>query len=87
MGHDVTKALTDPLAGKPGVEVEGRRLDPERRLPEMVEIKVDRVIRRRANRAGNAGEHGHCRAMDMAGGDKLHAGMALDDCCQLSGVA
>ncbi len=52
MGHDMTK----PFTGKPDMEVEGWRLDPERRLAQMVEIEVDRVIGSRANRAGNAGE-------------------------------
>src|SRR5580704_3735535 len=48
MGHEVAEAL----ARKPGVEVEGRRLDPEGRFSQFCEVQVDGVIRRRANRCG-----------------------------------
>jgi hypothetical protein len=82
MGYD----MTEPLTGKPIVEMKSRRLDLERRLAQMVEVEVDRVVWRGTNRAGNTGEHGQCGAMDVAGGDELHARMTANEGGQLSRV-
>lgn len=52
---------------KPGVQMEGGRLDPERWLTQMREIEIDGVIRCGTNRAGRAGKHRDDGAMEMAG--------------------
>ena len=36
---------------------------------------------------GDAGEHRQRRAVDVAGGDQLHARMTPDDGCEFAGVA
>ena len=72
MGHEVAESL----ARKPGVEVEGRRLDLEGRLAQFCEVEVDGMIGRRADRAGHCpqtssaqrGEHGRWRSVARADG-------------------
>ena len=44
------------------------------------------MIRRRANRGGNAGEHRQRRAMNVAGRDQLHARMTPDDRREFAGI-
>ena len=61
----------EALAGKPAVEMKRRRFDLERWLAQVVEIQIDRVIWRRANRGRDTGKHCQRRAMDVAGGDQL----------------
>src|ERR1700686_4417332 len=53
MGNEAAKSL----AGKPVVEIKGRRLDLERRLSQLLQIEIDRVIGRRADRGRNTREH------------------------------
>ena len=67
MGDDAAKALPR----KPAVEMKRRRFDLERWLAQVVEIQIDRVIWRRANRGRDTGKHCQRRAMDVAGGDQL----------------
>ncbi len=82
MGDDGAKSL----ARKPGVEVEGRRLDLERRLAQLGEIEIDGVVRRRTDRGRHAREHRQRRPVNMAGRDQLHARMTPDDGCEFDGV-
>src|SRR6266700_6115628 len=83
MGDDVAEAL----AFEPCMEMEGRRLDLEGRCAEVSEIEVDRMVRRRADRAGHAGKHGQDCAMDMPGDDELDARMAPDDRREVARIA
>src|SRR5207247_3980111 len=82
MGNHAAKSL----ARKPGVEMKCRRLDLERRLAQFCQIQIDGVIWRRTNRRWDTGEHRQDRAMNVAGGDQLHARMAIDDDGKLAGV-
>src|ERR1700741_4527434 len=82
MGHEPTKTF----ARKPGVEVEGRRLDLERWLTPLVEVEVDGVVGSRANRAGDDGEQRKRRAMEVAAGDKPSTRMTPDDRLKFAGV-
>src|SRR5687768_10135508 len=75
MGHDRAK----PLARKPAMEVEGRRLDLEGGLTQLSQIEIDGMIRGWADRGRNARKHGQCRAMNMPRCDQLHAGMTAHD--------
>src|SRR5712664_4851419 len=76
----------ESLARKPAVEMKGRRFDPERWLAQVIEIQIDRVIWRRANRGRDTGKHCQRRAMDVTCGDPLHARMAPDHSCQFAGI-
>ena len=82
MGDDAAK----PFARKPAMEMEGRRLDLEGGLAQFRQIEIDGVVWRRANRGRHTGKHRQRRAMDVAGGDQLHARMALDDIRKLVGI-
>jgi len=82
MGHQGA----EPLAGKPGVKVQGRRLDLERRLAQLREIEIHRMIGRRADRAWTAREQRQGRPMYMPAGDELDSRMAPDDRGQFAGV-
>src|SRR5258708_6681438 len=82
VGDDAAKTL----ARKPDVQMKGRRLDLERRRAQFRQIEVDRMVWRRTNRGRNAGKRRERRAMDVAGGDQLHARMALDDIRKLVGI-
>ena len=82
MGDDVAKSL----AGKPGVEMEGGRLDLERWLAQFRQIQIDGVIWRGTNRGRHARKHRQGRAMNMAGGDQLHARMTSDDGGKFAGI-
>lgn len=82
MGDDVAKSL----AGKPGVEMKGGRLDLERWLSQFPEIQIDGVIWRGTNRGLDAGKHRQGRAMNMTGGDQLHPRMPSDDGGKLAGI-
>ena len=75
-----------PLAGKPGVQVERRRLDLERGRQARIEIERDRVIGRRANGRWNAGERGQRSAMDVAGGDQAGARVPPQDGGEIGGI-
>src|SRR5262249_8603364 len=75
MRDEAAKTLT----GKPGVQVKGRGLDLERRLAQLRQVEVDRMIGRRAYRGRDARKHRQCCAMDVAGRDKLDARMTPDD--------
>src|SRR5262249_37310343 len=75
MGDEAPKALT----GEPGVQMESRRLDLERWLSQLCEIKVDRMVGRGTNRGRDAREHRQGRAMDMTCRDKLYARMTPDN--------
>src|SRR5260370_15680816 len=79
VGDDAAKTL----ARKPDVQMKGRRLDLERRRAQFRQIDVDGMVWRRTNRGRNAGKRRERRAMDVAGGDQLHAQIALDDLRQL----
>src|SRR5262249_29825028 len=74
------------FARKPGVEMEGRRLDLERWLTQLIEIEVDGVVGSRANRAGNSGEQRERRAMRVAAGDKTSTWVMPDDRFQLARI-
>src|SRR5882724_6191505 len=76
----------ESVTRKPAVEMKGRRFDLERWLAQVVEIQIDRVIWRRANRGRDTGKHGQRRAMDVTGGDQLHTRMAPDHSCQFAGI-
>src|SRR5271165_4561946 len=82
MGHQGA----EPLAGKPGVKVQRRRLDLERWRAQMRKIEVDGMIGRRADRAWMARKQGQGRAMNMPACDELDSRMAPDDGCQFIGV-
>lgn len=82
VGNDAAK----PLAGKPDVQMKGRRLDLERWLAQFRQIEIDGVVWRRANRGRHIGKRRERCAMDVAGGDQLHARMALDDIRELVGI-
>ena len=71
MGDDGPEALSR----KPGVEMEGRRLDLEGGFAQLRQVEIDRMIGGRADCGRHARKHGQCRAMDMPRGDQLHAGM------------
>jgi hypothetical protein len=75
MGNDGAESL----ARKPGVEVEGGRLDLEGGLAQFGQIEIDGMVRGRADRGRHARKHGQCRAMDMPRCDQLHAGMTAHD--------
>src|SRR6185312_14866997 len=75
MGYNMAVALT----GKPGVEVEGGRLDPEGRRAPFDEIEIDRMVGCRADRGWHACKHGQCCAVDVTRCDQLHAGMTAHD--------
>jgi hypothetical protein len=66
--------------------MEGRRLDLERRLTQMIEIELDGMVGNRADCARAACEHRQRRAMNVTGCDQLHARMTLNDCSQFSGI-
>src|ERR1700692_3671858 len=83
VGDDASKTL----AGKPAVEMEGRRFDLERGLAQFCQIKIDGVIGRRTDRGRYACEHRQRRAVNVAGGDALPARMAPDDGGELAGIA
>ena len=82
MGHEGA----EPLARKPGVKMQGGRLDLEARLAQMREIEVNSMIGRRADRAGTTREYRERRAMNMPAGDKLDPRMTADDRSQRVGV-
>src|SRR6185312_6766700 len=71
MGYDAAI----PLARKPGVEVEGGRLNLEGGLAQFGQIEIDGMVRGRADRGRHACKHGQCGAMDMARCDQLNTGM------------
>ncbi len=82
MRHHAAEALS----GKPAVKMKRRRLDLERRLPQLRQVKIDRVIGRRTDRSLNPGKHGQSSAMSVPGGNQLHAWMAPDEQRQLCGI-
>src|SRR6185369_15510103 len=82
MGHDVAESL----ARKPGVEVEGGRLDLEGGLAQFGQIEIDGMVRGWADRGRHTRKHRQCRAMDMPRCDQLHAGMTADDGCEIACV-
>ncbi len=84
--HSVRGNMPETVTGKPRVQVEGWRLDFERRFAEFTQIEINCMVRRGTNRGGNTGKHRQCRTMNMSGGDKLHPRMPLDDRCQFSGI-
>ena len=53
MGDEAAKALT----GEPRMEMKSRRLDLERRLAQVIEVEVDRMVGDRADRTGTARKH------------------------------
>ena len=65
--HDIA----EPLAGKPGVEVEGRRPDLKRRLAQFGQVAVNCMVRCRADRRRDTGKHCQCCAVDLTGGDLI----------------
>ena len=69
----------EPLARKPGVEVEGGRLDLEGGLTQFGQVEIDRMVRRRTNRGRYARKHRQRRTMDMPGADQLHPRMTPHD--------
>ena len=66
--------------------LKGRRLDLEGRLAQFREVEIDRVIGGGANRGGDTGEHREGGAVNVAGGDQLHARMAPDDRSEVARV-
>ena len=68
-----------PFARKPGVEVEGGRLDLEGGFAQFGQIEIDGMVRGWADRGRHARKHGQRRAMDMPRCDQLHAGMTAHD--------
>ncbi len=52
----------------------------------MLQIEIDRMVGRRADRGRHAGEHRQRRAVNMAGGDQSHARMAPNDRREFAGV-
>src|SRR5947209_1524478 len=83
MGHEMAAAIIR----KPAVQMEGWRLDPERRLSQMREVEVNRGVWRGTDRAGDAGEHRYDRSMKMARCDQPHARMPSYDAGKLGGIA
>jgi len=69
------------------MEMKRRGLDLERRLPQLRQIEIDRVIGRRTDGGRDPGKHGQGGAMNVPCGDQLHAWMAPDDRRQFSGIA
>ena len=82
MAHHAPKSLPR----KPAVQMKRRRFDLERGLAQLREVQIDGMIGRGANRGGDAGEHRQGCAVNVAGGDQLHARMAPDDWSQFIGV-
>src|SRR6185436_686887 len=82
MGYDIPV----PLARKPGVEVKGGWLDLEGGFTPFGEIKIDGMVRGRADRGRHTRKHRQCRAMDMPCCDQLHAGMTAHDGCEIARV-
>ena len=76
----------ESLPRKPAVEIKRRRLDLERWLAQFFQIQIDGVIWRRADRRWHAGKHRQRRAMNVAGGDQLHARVASDNRRQFAGI-
>ena len=74
-------------AGKPGMQIEGRRLDPEGRRLALSQIEIDGVVRRRTDRTEDAGKPRQRRPMDMSAPDQLDARMPRDDLGQGVGIA
>ena len=70
---------TGPLARKLAVEVKRGRFDPEQGLAQMFEVEVYRVVGSRTDRRRYSDERRRRRAMNMSGGDHLHARMRPDN--------
>src|SRR5882757_1284736 len=64
--------VAELLSRKPGMEVERRRLDLERRLAQFRQIQINRVIGRGADRRRHARKHGQFGTVNMAGRDEAY---------------
>ena len=76
----------EALVRKPAVEMESRRLYLERRLAQLGQIEIDRMIWRWTNRGRDASEHRQGGAMNMARGDQPQARVASDDGCKFARI-
>src|SRR5262245_31393142 len=65
--------VAEPLSGKPGMQMKGRWLDHKRWWQAFLKVEGDRMVRRRTDRRGDAGELRQRRAVDMAGGHQPRA--------------
>src|SRR5512138_3110538 len=78
VGNDIPKTL----AGKPDMQMKGRRFYLEGRFTQLPEVEIYGVIGRRTNGGSRACEHRHRRAVDMARRNKPDAGMTPDNLCK-----
>jgi len=84
--HQMGDQMAKPAAREPGVKVEGRWLGEERGPARFDQVKIDRVIGRRADAGGHAGKDGGHRAVNMAGGNQPNAWMTGHYSRQIAGV-
>ena len=68
------------------MEVKRRGLNLERWLPQLRQIKIDRVIGRRTDRGWNSGKYGQSGAVNVTCRNQLHTRMAPDDRRKFGGI-
>src|SRR5690242_12556043 len=85
--HVMRDQVAEAIAGKPGMQMKGRRLDLERRRQAFVEVEGHRMVGGRTDGRRNAGELRERRTVDVAGGHQPHARMLPQDAVERRGVA
>src|SRR5262245_34104375 len=85
-GHDMGNHASKSFAGKPGMEMERRRLDPEHFRPARFELEGHGLLAGWADARADAREHGLRGAVDMPGGNQQCARVALENYRQSIGV-
>jgi hypothetical protein len=82
VGNDAAESL----AGKPAMEVKRRRFDLERWLAQLIEVEIDGMVGRGADRGRHARKYRERGAMNVTGRDQPHGRMALHDRGKIAGI-
>lgn len=82
VSHDGSR----PPPWEPDMKMKCRGVDLERRCAQLGQIKIDSVIRCRADRAGGAGKHRQRRAVNVTACNQPDTRMSLQDERQVVGI-